>query len=172
MSTTQKTLIVILGGLIIAFVLLMAAALVTLAFKNPATPGPAGDPLVTVIPAQKVTSKPTTATPAPGVTPAIIATPEPQTTPTATPQPGSIAVGVYVKITGTEGGLRLRAEPGLNGAALFLGYDDEAFKVEDGPREADGYIWWYLQAPYDKTRRGWAVGNYLQVVDTLPAVQP
>ena len=30
------------------------------------------------------------------------------------------------------------------------------FLVEDGPQEVDGYIWWFLQAPYDETRNGWA----------------
>ena len=37
----------------------------------------------------------------------------------------------------------------------------EIFIVKDGPIEADGYTWWYLLGPFDETRNGWAVSNYL-----------
>ncbi len=78
----------------------------------------------------------------------------------------AIAVGVYVQIVGTGGdGLRLRDQPGLGGKVLLLGSEWEVFRVEDGPRDADGYTWWYLVGPFDETRRGWAVANYLQVID-------
>jgi hypothetical protein len=33
--------------------------------------------------------------------------------------------------------------------------------VEDGPQEVDDFTWWYLVAPFDETRSGWAVANYL-----------
>jgi hypothetical protein len=83
--------------------------------------------------------------------------------PTATPT--GIAIGNYVQISGTEGeGLRIRSEPGLNGAPQFLGYDEEVFIVQDGPREADGFIWWYLVAPYDQTRVGWAAADFLSFI--------
>lgn len=84
---------------------------------------------------------------------------------TPTPLPGTFTVGAYVQISGTEGqGLRLRAMPGLNNPPLFLGYDSEAFLVTDGPQQADGHTWWYLTAPYDQTRSGWAVQDYLSVI--------
>ena len=96
-------------------------------------------------------------------------------TPTATPDPlsigtptipaGVIAVGGYVQITGTDGdGLRLRSAPGITSEQLFLGEDAEVFQVRDGPKEANGYIWWYLVAPYDESRAGWAAANFLSVV--------
>jgi len=47
---------------------------------------------------------------------------------------------------------------------LLLGSEAEVFRVQDGPREVDGYTWWYLVGPFDETRRGWAVANYLQIV--------
>ena len=79
--------------------------------------------------------------------------------------PGTIAAGIYVQINGTGGdGLRLRDEPGLSGNVLLLGNEAEVMKVSDGPVEVDGYIWWFLVAPYDETRQGWAVSNYLVVV--------
>ena len=82
-----------------------------------------------------------------------------------TPAPTGIALGNYVQISGTEGeGLRIRSEPGLNGEFEFLGYDSEVFIIKDGPRQADGFTWWYLVAPYDETRNGWAASDFLSYV--------
>ncbi len=79
--------------------------------------------------------------------------------------PTGIALGNYVQITGTEGqGLRIRSEPSLNGNPEFLGYDAEVFIVKDGPRQADGFTWWYLVAPYDETRVGWAAADFLAYI--------
>jgi hypothetical protein len=81
------------------------------------------------------------------------------------PLPGVIEPGAYVQIKGTEGdGLRLRVDPGLDSPVRVLGAEDEVFQVKDGPRQAGGFTWWYLVGPYDSTRRGWAVSNYLAVV--------
>jgi hypothetical protein len=106
-----------------------------------------------------------TVIPAPTHTPSV--PPTPTFDPLATPSlaPGTIGVGGYVQITGTQGeGLRLRASPGLNGAQLFLGYDEEVYQVREGPQEMDGHSWWYLVAPYDETRAGWAAADFLTVV--------
>jgi hypothetical protein len=87
--------------------------------------------------------------------------------PTATALPNQIAIGGYVKIDGTDGlGLRLRNAPGLQSELLFLGNDSEVFKVKDGPVQADDLTWWYLEAPYDITRVGWAAADYLSVVSS------
>jgi hypothetical protein len=96
----------------------------------------------------------------------------PNITPTATvdpfapsPTPTGLAIGSYAQITGTEGeGLRIRSQPGLTGEPVFLGLDSEVFLVQDGPREADGYVWWYIVAPYDETRKGWAAADYLTFI--------
>jgi len=143
---------VVLGALGIAGFLV----LVTLLFIGWTKPDPARDlgfaPAdLTVIPAPSST---------PDVTPTF--TPDPLIVGTPTLAPDVIGVGGFVQITGTEGeGLRLRADPGLNGEPIFLGYDEEVFEVRDGPRESDGYIWWYLVAPYDETRAGWAAADFL-----------
>ncbi|MFO3796296.1 MAG: SH3 domain-containing protein [Anaerolineales bacterium] len=103
--------------------------------------------------------------PAPTYTPTPI--PVAAVTPTASELPNGqgIVIGAYVQITGTGGqGLRLRAAPGLDAALLFLGYDAEVYQVRDGPRQADGYTWWYLVAPYDEQRAGWAAADYLTLV--------
>jgi hypothetical protein len=96
----------------------------------------------------------------------------PDVTPTATidpfapsPTPTGLAVGSYAQISGTDGqGLRIRSQPGLTGEPVFLGLDSEVFVVQDGPREADGYIWWYIVAPYDVARAGWAASDFLTYI--------
>jgi hypothetical protein len=81
------------------------------------------------------------------------------------PLPGTFGVGAYVQISGTEGdGLRLRSTPGLQGQVKFLALESEVFQIRDGPRDADGYTWWFVVAPYDESVQGWAVSNYLQTV--------
>lgn len=92
------------------------------------------------------------------------------TVPTPTPElgviTGSIEIGAYVTISGTEGqGLRLRTEPGTSSKIRFLGYESEVFKISDGPTEKDGYRWWNLVAPYDETRTGWAAADFLHPVE-------
>jgi hypothetical protein len=82
-----------------------------------------------------------------------------------TPMPGEISLGAYVQIVGTGGtGLRLRDEPGLNSKVNTLGGEVEVFEVKDGPKDLDGYTWWYLVGPYDTSRHGWAVANYLKII--------
>lgn len=74
-------------------------------------------------------------------------------------------MGAFVQVSGTGGdGLRLRAEPSLDGEVRFLGLESEVFRVEDGPEEVDGYTWWYMVAPYDDSVNGWGVSNFLAVV--------
>lgn len=102
-----------------------------------------------------------TVLPLPTLTPTVI----PSTsalTPTLETNSG-IQIGDYVKISGTEGeGLRFRRDPSLNGEIIYLGLEDEVFLVKDGPEDQDGYLWWYLEAPLNEARNGWAVSNYLQ----------
>lgn len=104
--------------------------------------------------------------PAPTHTPNV--TPTPTLDPnlvTPTPDPNAISVGGYVQISGTEGeGLRIRSAPGLTGETAFFGGESEVFVVRDGPQTADEYTWWYLVAPYDETRAGWAAADFLAVV--------
>jgi hypothetical protein len=105
-----------------------------------------------------------TVVPAPTLTQVIAIT---QATITATPyvSPEGISVGGYVQITGTGGiGLRLREGPGTSFAQRFLGMEDEVYLVKDGPKDVDGLTWWYLEAPYDKNRTGWAAAKYLEAI--------
>ena len=75
--------------------------------------------------------------------------------------------GELVTIYGTGGdGLRLRKSPDLDAAVGFLGLENEVFRVIDGPVDNDGYIWWYLVNPYEGSKSGWAVANYLRSAGT------
>lgn len=113
--------------------------------------------ILTVIPAPTATQ-----TPAPVV---ISLTPSVTPTLNLSVNGGSIQVDDYVQISGTGGdGLRLRGGPGTEYEPIFLGREAEVFKVTDGPKEGSGYTWYYLVAPYDTGRSGWAVADFLQVV--------
>jgi hypothetical protein len=92
-------------------------------------------------------------------------TPDPLIYGTATLIPNTFGVGAYVQISGTDGeGLNIRSAPGLTADPVFFGYDEEVFVVRNGPQEADGYTWWYLVAPYDDSRAGWAASNFLALI--------
>ena len=141
----------IFGALAIAGCLLLVT-LISIGWTRPRQAGDQG-----FVPADLTIIAPPTAT----INPTPTGTPSGTTTPPA----GQIGVGAYVQISGTEGsGLRIRSAPGLNSNTVFRGEEAETFQVKDGPQQADGYTWWYLVAPYDNTRAGWAAADFLSVV--------
>ena len=147
----------VIGGAVAFAVLLSCVTFSLLWFTRPAAPvlAPA-TAVLNVIPYPS--STPTSLIPTPTLAP------QPSGEVPPAPGPGLIITGDFVQISGTGGdGLRLRSEPGLNAAVNFLAYEGEIFQVSDGPKEADGYTWWYLVAPYDKSVQGWAVANYLLI---------
>ncbi len=94
------------------------------------------------------------------------AAPDASTATAPPPPPGVVAVGAYVQVVGTgdAGFLNLRAEPTTDSAVNYLAIENEVFQIQAGPTDADGFVWWYLVDPATNTRFGWAVQNYLQVV--------
>jgi hypothetical protein len=143
---------VMLGALALAVLLLFVSALLVV-INAPPRPQPGGFvATMTIIPAPTSTATtPPTATPDPNLTP--------------TPIPGQVMLGSYVQVAQTGGqGLRIRANPGLQGEFLFLALDSEMFIVRDGPVELDGYTWWFLTAPYDERRAGWAAAPFLEYI--------
>ena len=144
----------ILGAFGVASILLLLSLLFGFGFVTP-SPDSAGLQLADL-----------TVIPGPTSTPRFVYTPtHDPALGTATPLPGTMAIGNYVQIGGTDGdGLRLRADAGLGGEPLFLGYEAEVFLIKDGAVEADGYSWWYLVAPYDETRTGWAASAFLEAI--------
>ena len=146
---------VVLGAFGIAALLLLFSFIMGLGFSAPQQENANWQlAAITVIPGP--TSTPRTA-PSPTLDPAII---------TATPLPNELTLNGFAQIKGTDGeGLRLRKTPGLEGELLFLGFDSEIFGILEGPEEVDGYTWWYLSAPYDDNRAGWAVADFLESIE-------
>ncbi len=146
---------VIVGAVVVAC-LLLGLTFLGIMWSAPPAPDVAG--LLAIV----------TDIPVPTLTPAAAATPtlDPYaSTPTPTLSPGEFSIGSLVQITGTQGeGLRIRSDPGLSGGQLFLGFDTEAYTIMDGPRELDGYSWYYLSAINDQKRTGWAASNFLSPI--------
>ena len=153
---------VILGGILVAGVLVVLLGVLIFFMPAPASRAGLSKVSLTVIVAP---------------TPTLSPTPYSATaTPTALVSVGGISIGSYVQITGTEGeGLRLRSGPGTDSPMRFVGMDDEVFQVKDGPKQANDYTWWYLVAPYDPSRSGWAASKFFKVVSgpvTTPTAVP
>ena len=145
---------VIGGTLIVGFCMFTGTLLYLFGTRTKQNSLPAATAILQVIPVPTFTPTLPPPTPSPELTATL---PVP-------PASGNITVGSFVQVTGTGGdGLRLRSDPGLNGTPRFLGMETEVFQVSDGPRQADGYTWWLLVAPYDSSVQGWAVANYLVV---------
>ena len=148
----------VLGGAFLIGVSLLCGSLLFLGATRPgqdaAVPATA---IVNVSPLPTATSTVAPPTPSPEITPTSPVPPGPGS--------GDISIGAFVQVAGTGGdGVRLRLEPGLNGEVRFLGLESEVFLVNNGPQQADGYTWWFLVAPYDESVQGWAVSNYLVLV--------
>jgi hypothetical protein len=144
---------ILVGALAVAILLFIAT--LGLMFWTRPEPAPAG--LGTAV--LHIIRAPT-GTPLPTATLQVTATP-----PSSQPVQGEIAINSFVQVSGTSGeGLRLRSDAGLNNQILLLGTEGEIFQVREGPKEADGYTWWYLVSPQDEGRHGWAVANFLQLV--------
>jgi hypothetical protein len=149
-----KQIASLVAGIIIGVVCLVLVAALVFFLSPRQWNFPFVTPVISVVPAPPIVAS---------LTPEL----QPTVTPTledgVPPDPGNaIQAGITVRITGTGGdGLRLRREAGTTGTPIFLGADNEVFVVKGGPEAADGYTWWYLEAPYDASRAGWAVSNYL-----------
>ncbi len=148
----------VIGGTIIVGVSMLCAALFLLiAGRTDRNALPIATAIVHVIPLPSATS----------TLPPATATAESAPPPPLPPASGDIVIGAFVQVSGTGGdGLRLRAEPGLEGTVRFLGLEAEVFQVSDGPRQIDSYNWWFLVAPFDSSVQGWAVANFLAVVQS------
>ncbi len=148
---------IIFGALGFGLALLIATLLLLNWTRSPQTTGDMQIAEITVIPVPTATPILPTATPTEVVTPEATGLP--------LPPPGDISVEAFVQITGTGGdGLRLRVGPGLDRDVRLIGLEAEVFLVQEGPEQTDGFTWWHLEGPFDESRRGWAVANYLRVV--------
>jgi hypothetical protein len=142
----------VIGGAILLAIFLLVLTIASLWFSRPKNPPlQQVTAIINVIPA--LTSTPT------------LPTPTPTTPPDPTLSPDQIAIGIQVQVTGTGGdGLRLRVNPSLDSQIWMIAQESEIFSVEDGPRQSDGYTWWFIASPEEDTRRGWAVAEFLKPV--------
>ena len=93
-------------------------------------------------------------------------------TPELGPPPGIMGIGAYAKVSNTGGaGLRIRQSATTDSLTQFIAMDEEVFKIIGGPVEKNGFIWWQLEANYDKNRTGWAAEEYLTLIN-LPTATP
>ena len=150
--------LVIFGAVGVGAILFATAVALLLVTRN--LPIPTGVPTAAITVVAFPTASPIPTSTQPSIE-------EPTALPQPSPQPGEIYLQVLVQITGTGGdGLRLRAEPGLESEILFLGNESEVFLVQEGPEEVDAFTWWFLVSPENGDRHGWAVAEYLTVVET------
>jgi hypothetical protein len=148
---------IIFGALGFGVALLIATMLLLNWTRSPQTASDPQDVEIIVINLPTATPTVPTATPTEAITP--------ESTGIPLPAPGDISVDAFVEISGTSGdGLRLRVGPGLDRDVRLIGLEAEVFLVRDGPQQADGFTWWQLEGPFDESRWGWAVANYLRVV--------
>ncbi len=154
----------IIGAVLFAVVLLALGMLVlrvgglqTQAYQTTLTP-----PAVTILPAP--TETPLT------IIPTSIFTPTPS--PILSLSPGVMGIGAYAKVSNTGGaGLRIRQSATTDSLTQFIAMDEEVFEIIGGPVEKNAFTWWQLEAPYDKTRTGWAAEEYLTLIN-LPTPTP
>lgn len=86
----------------------------------------------------------------------------PVITPEETPSSGKMAPGALVNVAGTAGGgLNLRQQPSTYAKVMINAKEGTVLTVLEGPKEADGYVWWMVRAP-DGTE-GWAAENWLEL---------
>ncbi|MBN1310953.1 MAG: hypothetical protein JXB30_05985 [Anaerolineae bacterium] len=155
-----------------ALVILIVAGLtcglwgVVLLSRGSAADGPTPTPIFVVI------------VPTPTLGPLSEGTVPPESLPTPTPEEiaateptadtnlsVAIEIGSMIVIDGTGGdGLAVRQGPGLDYQYIFVANDGDQFEVQDGPREANDYTWWYIVDPQNPDRFGWAVVDFMQVV--------
>jgi hypothetical protein len=148
---------VVIGAILFGVALFGLTIGVFIYFRPEPVPAAASTAVLNIIHAPTATVPPPTPTPTLPATPTVPVPPS--------PEEGTLGVGAFVQISGTGGdGLRIRSEAGLQGTVQALGIEAEVFEITAGPQEADGYTWWYLTAPYEEARAGWAVANYLQPI--------
>ena len=145
---------IILG---LGYLFLRVGGLQTQVIQNTLTPH-----AVTILPAP--TETPIT------IIPTAIFTPTPS--PVLGLPPGIMGIGAYAKVSNTGGaGLRIRQSATTDSLTQFIAMDEEVFEIIGGPVEKNAFTWWQLEAPYDKTRTGWAAEEYLTLIN-LPTPTP
>ena len=147
-------------ALLVALVILVCVSLVLIirAIRNGGQ-DELPTPLPTIAAAVSPTATVSLVTPASAITPTNTVV-LPIDTQEPTPLPTEIGPGALVIVQGTgDAGLNLREQPTTYASIVGNASDDTVLTVLEGPSEADGYVWWRLQAP-DGTE-GWGAEDWL-----------
>lgn len=76
-------------------------------------------------------------------------------------EPAAIKIGDTVYIVHTEGkGLRVRSAPASNSSVITKFAEGSTVQIIDGPKDADGYIWWKVKGKADE---GWCAADFLSL---------
>ncbi|HHE70741.1 MAG TPA: SH3 domain-containing protein [Chloroflexi bacterium] len=95
------------------------------------------------------------------ITPSPPSAAPPALTPTPS-SPNSIGIGARVKVSGTgNAGLSMRAAPSTTAERIDIAQEGEVLLVVGGPKEADGYRWWFVRDELNTQREGWVAADYL-----------
>jgi hypothetical protein len=70
-----------------------------------------------------------------------------------------------VQVSGTGAiGLSIRADASTQAERRSIAQEGTVFLVTDGPKEADGLVWWFIKDEADPNVVGWAAADYLEAV--------
>ncbi len=73
-----------------------------------------------------------------------------------------ISIGVRVQVSGTGTvGLSIRADANTEAERRSVAQEGAIFLITDGPKEADGLLWWFVKDETDPNLVGWAAADYL-----------
>ena len=73
-----------------------------------------------------------------------------------------IGLGVRVQVNGTGTvGLSIRSDASTQAERRSVAEEGSIFLITDGPKEADGLVWWFIKDEADPNIIGWAAADYL-----------
>ena len=73
-----------------------------------------------------------------------------------------IGIGVRVQVNGTGTvGLSIRSDASTQADRRSIAQEGTIFLVTDGPKEAEGLVWWFIKDEVDPNIIGWAAADYL-----------
>ena len=73
-----------------------------------------------------------------------------------------VGIGVRVQVNGTGTvGLSIRSDASTQAERRSIAEEGSIFLVTDGPKEAEGLIWWFIKDEADPNVVGWAAADYL-----------
>jgi hypothetical protein len=137
------------------------------------SPAAGQTPLIVVITSTFTAGPPASPTTLPQKPTLTASPPLPTIPPTLTLPPGDFAIGNIVTVIGVgDSSLNVRSSPGTGATVKFRAKDGDVFVLKDGPQQASGDEWWFIQDQNDTTKSGWASRRFLTVSAAGSTPQP